>query len=122
MIIEKNNYMCYSQVKKGMKMIFAKFYKLSDSDKLIISYVPVLGWKELNNTMVAMVPSGKGTIDAGYLFPVISETIVDTYGHIQSYYDDFIEYDIQHEYHNNNQLEEFFYSDRHLELALRLGE
>lgn len=65
--------------------MIALFFKLNEKDETIVSYVPVMGMKELKNATIGLVPGMPNTPDACYLFPINCDTILDTWG-VFSYY------------------------------------
>ena len=96
--------------------MIAKFIKKSEENNNIVAYIPVLQWKEYEDYIVGMVPGMKDTVEAGYLYPVISETIVDFYGNIQYYLtEEDLDNDMLDEW-NNEELEAFeVYNDSYLD-------
>lgn len=101
--------------------MIAKFIKKSEENNNIVAYIPVLQWKEYEDYTIGMVPGMKGTVEAGYLYPVISETIVDFYGNIQYYLDeDALNDDMLDEF-ETDELEAFeVYNDKYLEAIASL--
>lgn len=76
-------------------MLVLKFKKITEEKKVIISYLPVLGWFEAKSRKDAMVPCQEGSNYAGSLYSYASDYIIDKFGIAEKFlYNDEIETDI----------------------------
>lgn len=62
-------------------MNIAKFKRTTEDEKIVISYLPVLGWTTGNDTRKeAMVPGPENTVGSGSIYACTSQYIIEEYG------------------------------------------